>query len=116
MDILGAVASAVQLATVCYQVADHIAQLPEDQRLLTSLEAQILRLRAEINTRIPTFCAASREAAQDLSKRLVEITANITLFRKRKRFVVFKGLRRLRANGVWQELVLACKCSISKWD
>jgi hypothetical protein len=107
MDILGAVASAVQLASLCYSVADHLAQLPEDQRLLASLEAQIVRIDAEINTRLPLFCADSRVATQDLSKRLVEITTKITSFRAQKRFILFKGLRRVRAGGVWQEVVLA---------
>lgn len=107
MDILGGIASAVQLASLCYQISEHFARRSEDKALLTSLETQIIRLQVEMNARLSELNPTSRQAAQDFSNRLGEILDKIVSFRTKKRFLLLKSLGLFRASGIWKEFMIA---------
>jgi hypothetical protein len=90
MDVLGAVASGVQLATLCYQIAAHLHSLPEDRQAIASLHEQILELKDEVNDQLPHLSSASRIAAQDLAAKLDSVITDIAKFRQKKRFAWLK--------------------------
>jgi hypothetical protein len=84
MDILGAVASGVQLATLCYQITAHFCNLPHDRRAIASIREAITSLRSEINGHLPRLTPDLRVAAQDLASAIDKITTDIDTFRQKK--------------------------------
>lgn len=96
-EILGAIASVVQLATSCYQLQKRIRMRSGDRELSTTIHTECGLLINEINNHILTLSADSRQSTQHLLDRLTAIKERIGKRRTRK--AIFQGITVLRLYG-----------------
>jgi len=97
IEVLGAIASAVQLATSCYQLQKRVRMRSGDRALTTTIHIECGILISDINNHILTLTTESRQAAQHLVDRLIAIKARIEKRQSRKSLV--KGVTVLRLYG-----------------
>jgi len=97
LEILGGIASAVQLATTCYQLQNRVRMRSGDRSLSATIHAECEVLIDDINKHILSLSSDSRLAAQHLLDRLTEIKSRIEKRSTRKRIV--KGITVLRLYG-----------------
>jgi hypothetical protein len=97
LEILGAIASAVQLATSCHQLQKRVRMRSGDKALSATIDAECGILITEINKHILTLSSDSRQAMQHLLDRLTAIRSRIE--RRRTRRSIIKGLTVLQLSG-----------------
>ena len=97
IEILGAIASVVQLTTSCYQLQKRIRMRSGDRELGTTIHTECVILINDINNHILTLSADSRQATQHLLDRLTTIKERIE--RRRTRKAILKGITVLRLYG-----------------
>lgn len=96
LEILGAAASAVQLASTCYIVQKRLRQLPCDRQLTKTIEIECGDLIAEINA---NRALAEQEACEQLCRRLRGLKARIEK-RKTAKWTLAKVSKVLQLNGI----------------
>lgn len=104
MDILGAVAAGVQLATVCYAFQQRICQAASDKHLLELIRKECTTFAAEINATILQLPPAIRKYAQTLCDNLREIVLDIEGLRKRRLLVRVTTILQLRGKVLQETL------------
>jgi hypothetical protein len=97
LEILGAIASAVQLATSCHQLQKRVRMRSGDKALSATIDAECGILINEIKKHILTLSADSRQAVQHLLDRLTTIKSRIEQRKTRK--AIIKGISVLRLYG-----------------
>jgi hypothetical protein len=98
LEILGAVASAVQLGVLCVSATNRLCAMCSDHKLAEAIHAECVSLIAEIDKRMLTFTSDNRILAQDLRQRLFNIQKRIE--RRRERVWIIKLSSKLRLKGV----------------
>jgi hypothetical protein len=97
LEILGAIASAVQLATSCYQLQKRVRMRSGDKVLSSTINTECGILINEIDKHILTLSADSREAMQHLRDRLTAIRSRIE--RRQTTKSIIKGITVLQLYG-----------------
>ena len=95
MEVLGTVASAAQLATMCFSFQQRLCQLSADKRRLAKLVNGCTELSKEIDNLILQLPSEVRKYAKTLSDHLSDIILDIERLQKR-RFVKFITILQLR--------------------
>ena len=95
MEVLGAVASAAQLATMCFSFQQRLCQLSADKRHLAKVVNGCTELSKEIDNLILQLPSEVRKHAKTLSDHLSDIILDIERLQKR-RFVKFITILQLR--------------------
>jgi hypothetical protein len=98
LEILGAVASAVQLGVFCVSATNRLCAMCSDHKLAKAIHAECLSLTSEIDKTMLTLTSDNRIHAQDLQQRLGIIQKRIE--RRTQRGWVIKFSSKLRLNGV----------------
>lgn len=108
LEILGAVASAVQLAVTCYDVQKRVCKIPSDRQLIKTVETECTTLIAKICENLVSHQRKEHDdAVHELHRRLVELTAKIEKWNHNStRLAQVFGLR-LHGNSLKEELIMA---------
>jgi hypothetical protein len=108
LEILGAAASAVQLAVTCYNIQNRLRRINSDRQLVKTVESECTRLIANIGGIESRLNPEARPDIQNLKTRLVDIKSRITRTRDSKNLVV-RGILcvRLQGSSYKDELVTA---------
>jgi hypothetical protein len=106
IEILGAVASAVQLAVTCYDVQKRIRKVPSDRQLIKTVETECTALIAQICENLVSHRCKEHNAVHELHRRLVDLKANI-MSRNRKTLLASVSGLCLHGNTFKEELIMA---------
>jgi hypothetical protein len=97
LELLGAVASAVQLGVLCVSATNRLCAICSDHKLAKAIHAECLSLITEIDERMLTLTSDNRIPALDLRQRLLTIQKRIE--RRRQRVWIIKWSGKLRLSG-----------------
>ena len=108
LEILGAAASAVQLAVTCYNIQNRIRRINSDRELVKTVQSECTELIARIGGIESRLNPEARPDIHNLKTRLVGIKSRITRTRNSKNLVI-RGIHcvRLQGSSYKDELVTA---------
>lgn len=109
LEVLGAVASALQLGKLCFDVQNRIRERRADHVLAIAVHKECELLITEIDKRIPALSTDTRHTVSTLRGQLVTIKSQIEA--RQKRNIFFKRLTILKQYGARDEklMLLACQ-------
>jgi hypothetical protein len=91
LEILGAVASAIQLGVLCVSATNRLCAICSDHKLAKAIHAECLSLITEIDKRMLALTSDNRVPAQDLRQRLLTIQKRIERRRQRVWIIKWSG-------------------------
>lgn len=98
LEVLGAVASSIQLGMLCLSAANRLCAILSDQKLSQAIHAECISLTTEIDNRLRTLNSDNKIPAEQLRQHLKTIQMRIE--RRKKRTWTIKWINQLRLSGV----------------
>jgi hypothetical protein len=98
LDVLGAVASAIQLGMLCVSATNRLCAILSDHKLSQAIHTECISLATEIDDRILNLNSENRIPAEQLRQRLNTIQTRIE--RRKKRTWTIKWINHMRLSGV----------------